>query len=434
MTKYVGKSMPRYDGLGQVTGTATYVDDIQLPGMLYVKVLRSPVHKGIVRHLDLSDVEKMPGVVGVLTAEDIPGANTYGDYHDQPVFTPEHVRYKGERIAAVVAVDEDTAMEALEKAKLDIEEQTPVFDMFEAAKLDAPLVRPGSKSNLWEYESGMTTRILRLGDVEKGFAEADYVIEGRYTTGVQDHAAIEPHVSVAYIDEADRLVIHTVSQCLYLHLEMLTAILNLPMSRIRYIGGRVGGAFGGKSDIHADHIAGLAALKFCKPVKYRLTRREDLRYSTKRGAFVLEYKDGVKKDGRIVARHIREWHDIGAYTGGAACATERCGLFAAGAYAIPNILDEAQTIFTNKLVASAMRGFGTICGQAAVEIQMNRVAEAIGVDPWELRCINAWRDGDKGVTEYVVQGAGALEAMKKAAELAGIRLPEHLMAMSSRRR
>jgi len=435
MAEYVGESMPRYEGLGQVRGATTYVDDIKLPGMVYVKVLGSPLHKGAIRHLDLSAARKTPGVIGTLTAEDIPGANTYGKYNDQPVFTPKHIRYKGERIVAVAAVDEDTAMEAIEKVKLDIEEQTPVFDMFEAIKPDAPLVRPDSTSNLWVYEPGdMTTRILRLGDVEKGFAEADSIIEGRYTTGVQDHAPMEPHVSVAYIDEADRLAIHTVSQCLYFQLGMLAAIFNLPMSKIRYIGGTVGGAFGGKNAIHCDHVAGLAALKFRKPVKYRLTRREDLRYSTKRGPWVLEYKCGVKKDGRIVARHIREWHDTGAYGGMSAYATEKCGMFAAGAYAIPNILVEAQTILTNKLISSSMRGFAVINGQSAVEIQMNRIAEAIGMDPWELRFINAWRDGDKGVTQYVVQGAGALEAMKKAAELAGIQLPEHLMAMSSRRR
>jgi CO/xanthine dehydrogenase Mo-binding subunit len=432
MTSYVGKAMPRYDGLGQVTGTAIYVDDIQLPGMLYAKVVRSPVHKGIIRHLDLSRAQKAPGVVGVLSADDIPGANVYGDCRDQPVFALDHIRYQGERVAAVVAVGEDSAMEALDKVRLEIEEQTPVFDMFEAAKPDSPLVRPGSTSNLLEYRPGVATRTLRLGDVNRGFAEADYIIEGRYTTGVQDHAAMEPHVSVAYIDEAERLVIHTVSQCLYLHLEMLCAILNLPMSRIRYIGGRVGGAFGGKGDIHADHVAGLAALKFRKPVKYRLTRREDLRYSTKRGAFVFEYKDGVKKDGRIVARHIREWHDIGAYTGGAGCATERCGLFSAGVYAIPNILEEAQTIFTNKLVSTPMRGWGTMNGQSAVEIQMNRIAEAIGMDPWELRFINALRDRQRGVTGYVIERAGAIEAMKQAATLAGICLPEHLRSMSSR--
>jgi CO/xanthine dehydrogenase Mo-binding subunit len=245
---------------------------------------------------------------------------------------------------------------------------------------------------------------------------------------------MEPHVSVAHLDEADRLAIHTVSQCLYFQLGMLAAIFNLPMSKIRYIGGTVGGGFGGKNDIHCDHIAGLAALKFRKPVKYRMTRREDLRYSTKRGPWVLEYKCGVKRDGRIVARHIREWHDTGAYGGMSAYATEKCGMFAAGPYAIPNILVEAQTIFTNKLVSSSMRGFAVINGQFAVELQMNRIAEAIGMDPWELRFINAWRDGDKGVTQYVVQGAGAIEAMKKAAELAGVQLPKHLMAMNSRRR
>ena len=435
MTEYVGQALPRYDGLGQVTGTTTYVDDVQVPGMHYIKVLTSPVSKGIIRGLDFSAAEKVPGVVGFVTAADIPGANTYGKYNDQPVFTPKQIRYKGERIAAVVAVDEDAAVEALGKVKLDIEEQKPVFDMFEAMKPGAPLVRPDSDSNLWVYEPGnMTTRILRMGDVEKGFAEADHIVEGEYRTTTQDHAPMEPHVSVAYFDSADRLVIHTVSQCLYFQLGMLSAILNLPMSRLRYLGGTVGGGFGGKNDIHCDHVAALAALKFRKPVKYRMTRREDLRYSTKRGLFILKYKDGVKKDGTIVARKVQEWHDTGAYAGMSAYATEKCGMFAAGSYNIPNILVEAQTVFTNKLIASSMRGFAVINGQSSVEIQMNKVAQAIGMDPWEIRFINAWRDGDKGVTQYPVQAAGTIEAMKKTAELAGIQLPDHLLAMNSRGR
>jgi CO/xanthine dehydrogenase Mo-binding subunit len=434
MTEYVGMSMPRYDGLGQVTGRTTFVDDVILPGMLYVKVLRSPVHKGVIRNLDLSAVEKTPGVVGVLTHKDVPGTNIYGACGDQPVFVPEHIRYKGERIAAVVAVDEDTAMEALEKTKLDIEEQTPVFDMFESIKPGAPLVRPGSESNLWEYEPGMTTRVIKLGDVEQGLAEADHVIEGTYTTGGQDHAPIEPHVSVSYLDEADRLVIHTVSQCLYFQLGQLAAILNLPMSKMRYIGGRNGGGFGGKNHIHADHIAGMAALKFRRPVKYRVTRRDDLRYSTKRGVFVLKYQTGVKKDGRLTASYIKEWHEAGAYGGFSPYGTEKCGMFASGPYHIPNIRVEAQTILTNKAGSSSMRGFTIMNGQFPMEMQMTKIAKTIGMDPWELRFINAWRDGDMGASRYVVQGAGALEAMKKTAELAGIELPEHLMAMSSRRR
>lgn len=432
MTEYVGMPMPRYDGVGQVTGRTQFVDDIVLPGMLYVKVLRSPVHKGVIRHLDLSPAENMPGVVGVLTAEDVPGANIYGACGDQPVFTPKYIRYKGERIAGVVAVDEDTAVEALEKVDLDIEEQTPVFDPFEAMEPGAPLVRADSESNLWEYEPGMTTRVMYIGDVEQGFEEADHIIEGHYQTGEQDHAPMEPHVSVAYLDEAERLVIHTVSQCLYLQLSQLAPIFGLPMSKIRYIGGTVGGAFGGKNHIHADHVAGLAALKFGKPVKYRVSRREDLLYSSKRGVFIFDYKTGVKDDGTLVANYIKLLHDSGAYGGFSPYGSEKCSMFASGPYHIPNIRVEAQTVFTNKPGSSSMRGFTVMNGQFPIEMQLHKIAKDMGMDPWELRFINAWRDGDIGVSRYPVQGAGAIEAMKKTAELAGIELPEHLLAMDSR--
>ncbi len=434
MTQYVGMSMPRYDGLGQVTGTTTFVDDVVLPGMLYAKALRSPVHKGIIRKLDLSEAEKVPGVVGVLTHEDVPGTNIYGACGDQPVLVPEHIRHIGERIAVVVAVDEDTAAEALKKVKLDIEEQTPVFDMFEAMEPGAPQVRPDSTSNVWEYAPGVTTRVMYIGDVEKGFAEADHIIEGRYQTGEQDHAPMEPHVSVAYFDEAERLTIHTVSQCLYFQLGQLCGIFDLPMSKIRYIGGKNGGGFGGKNHIHADHIAGLAAIKFRRPVKYRVSRREDLLYSTKRGVFILDYKTGVKNDGTLTANFIEVWHDAGAFGGFSPYGVEKCSMFASGPYHIPNIRVEGHCVLTNKVGSSSMRGFTIMNGQFPMEMQMSKIAKAIEMDPWELRFINAWRDGDQGVSRYVVQGAGALETMKKAAELAGVELPAHLMAMSSRGR
>jgi xanthine dehydrogenase molybdenum-binding subunit len=177
MTEYVGKSMPRYNGLGQVNGTAIFVDDVQIPGMLYAKLLRSPVSRGTIKNLDLSAVEKIPGVVGVVTADDIPGQNLCGTYGDQAVLNPKDIRYKGEPIAAVVATDEDTAVGALSEAKLDIEELTPVFDMFEAMKSDAPIVRPGTPSNLFEYMPGVTTRVIKIGDIEAGFKEADHIIE-----------------------------------------------------------------------------------------------------------------------------------------------------------------------------------------------------------------------------------------------------------------
>jgi CO/xanthine dehydrogenase Mo-binding subunit len=434
MTEYVGKAMPRYDGIGQVKGQTKFVDDFILPGMLYAKALRSSVHKGIIRGVDFSAAAKVPGVVGFVTADDIPGAKLVGACGDQPVLADKYVSYMGEDIALVVAADEDACAEALEKVKLDIEEQKPVFDMFEAMKPGAPLVRPDLKSNLWEFTPGNYTRVMYIGDVEKGLAEADYIVEGRYQTGEQDHAAMEPMVSVAYFDEADRLVIHTHSQCLYFQLGQLAGIFDLPMSRIRYLGGVVGGGFGGKNHIHADHLAGLAAIKFRRPVKYRMSRREDLRYSTKRGVFILEYKTGVKKDGRLTANYIKMWHDAGAFGGFSPYGVEKGSMFASGPYHIPNIRTEGQCVFTNKAGSSSMRGFTIMNGQFPMEMQMSKVAETIGMDQWELRFVNAWRDGDMGVSRYIVRGAGALEAMTGAAKLAGIELPDHLLAMSSRGR
>jgi CO/xanthine dehydrogenase Mo-binding subunit len=275
---------------------------------------------------------------------------------------------------------------------------------------------------------------LKLGDIEAGFKEADIVVEGRYEHLYQEHAYMEPQVSVAYIDDSGRLTIHTHSQCLDQHLTMLCGIFNLPQSKINYLGGRVGGGFGGKNEINCDHIAGLAALKFQRPVKFRLTRREDLRYTGKRGPWVLEYRTGVTKDGRVVASHIKEYHDAGAYCGFSPYATEKCGTFASGPYNIPNILVEGWTIFTNKVVSISMRGFACINGQIAMDIQMNRIAKELKMDPWELRFLNAWRDGDIGTTQYVIEGAGAIESMKETAKIAGIQLPDKLMEMSSKRR
>ena len=431
MSDYVGKPILRYDGIGHVTARTTYVDDIQKPGMLSIKVLTSPVHKGIIRRLDVSAAAKMPGVAGVITAKDVPGTNAYGLIPDQPVFPAENIRYQGERLAAVAAVDEDTAMEALGKIKLEIEEQTPVFDPYEAMKPGAPLVRP--EGNTFQFDSG-PTRKIRLGDLEKGFREADYIVEGKYTNGMNDHAPMEPQVSVAYIDESDRLAIHTVSQDLYFHLGMLCAVFNLPMNKIRYIGGTVGGGFGAKNDIHCDHVAGIMALKIRKPVKYRHTRAEETLYTTKRGAWYFEFKDGVKKDGRIVARQVKTVHDTGAYSGMGPYVVDKNSILIGGPFYIPNIWIDGTCVYTNKPAASSMRGFGIINGTSAEQLQMDRIAETIGMDPWEIRFVNAWRDGDLGATQFKVEAAGLLEAMKRAAELAGVKLPAHLLAMSSRGR
>ena len=349
----------------------------------------------------------------------------------QPVFVEKRIRYKGERIAAVAAVDEETAVEALEKISLDIEEETPVFDPLEAIKPGAPLVRP--QGNVWKFPAGGKIK-FRLGDVEKGFAEADFIVEDRYVTNPNLHAAMEPRVSVAYVDEANRLIIHSVSQQLALLLKNLAPVFNLPMSKINIIGGTVGGGFGGKNHIHTDHVAGLMALKTGKPVKYRLTRQEDLSYTSLRGGWIYMIKDGIKKDGRLVARQINEFYDMGAYSDFSPSIMEKIGSTCGGPYWIPNVSLDGYAIYTNKPPASSMRGFHLINLTFALEMQMNRIAETIGMDPWELRFINAWRNGDLSPSQWVVESAGMIEALKKTAELGGIELPDRLKAMSSERR
>ena len=432
MPNFVGKSVTRYDGIGHVTGRTVYVDDIEYPGMLYIKVLRSPVHKGVIRNLDVSRAESSPGVAGVITAKDVPGANSYGMYGDQQVLQDKQIRYKGERIAAVAAVDEDTAMEALDRIKLEIDEEEPVLDPFESLKQEKSMGRP--EGNLWTGFNGGTVHRVIVGDVEKALAGADHVVQGKYTTAFNEHAPMEPQCSVALIDPTDRLVIHTCSQDHYFHLTMLSGVFGQPMNKIRYVGGTVGGGFGSKNDIHCDHVAGVMALKLRRPVKYRLTRKEEMLYTTKRGYFFLEYTDGVMNDGRIVARKIRTIHDTGAYGGMGPYAVEKNSILIGGPYRIPNFALEGMCVFTNKPTGSSMRGFAVINGTSTVEIQMDRIAEKLGIDPWEFRFINAWRDGDLGATQFKVEAAAAFEVMHKAADLAGIELPPKLKSMNSQRR
>jgi CO/xanthine dehydrogenase Mo-binding subunit len=428
---YIGASMPRYEGEGRVTGKTTYVDDINMPGMCYVKVFRSPVHHGIIKSVDPTETLKIPGVLGVLTHADVPGVNC-GWFGDCEVFAEKAVRFKGQIICGVVAETEDIAWEGVQKLKVDIEELAAVFEVSEALKPGAPSVR-GEGDNYF-YWGDKPTFTLKLGDVEAGFKEADFIVESEYTEGGQDHAYMEPHASVAYFDGGERLCIHTVSQCLYFQLRPLCAIFNLPMSKIRYIGGNVGGGFGGKNEIHADHIAGVAAIKFRRPIKFRWTRQEDLAYSTKRGGWRFHYKDGVTKDGRIVARHVEHWKDGGAFVTFSPYGVEKGSLFLCGPYSIPNILIEGHCVFTNKPTSSSMRGYTIMNGQFCADVQVQKIADKLGMDPWEVRMINAFRDGDLGAGHYVIEGAGAIEAVKSTAELAGVDLPAHLLQMSSRGR
>jgi CO/xanthine dehydrogenase Mo-binding subunit len=451
----VGENKKRYDGLAHATGETKFVDDVIVPGTLTVKAFRSPVAKGKIRNIDTSVAEKLSGVEGIITHMDVP-TNAYGLAGDQPVLAATEIRYKGEPIAAVAAVDEKTALKAIELIKVEIDEEQPVFDPLEAMKPDAPKVRP--EGNCFEI-AGRPYRKVVFGDAEAGFKEADFIIEGQYRHPPMEHAALEPQCSLAVPEPTGRLTIYTVSQALYFHLGMLAGVLHMKegdikcacvakwaprtrstwrgsmgLSDVKLVGGTVGGGFGGKNDIHCDHVTAVLALKTGQPVKWRWTREEEMLYSTCRGAWNIKIKDGVKKDGRIVARQVTSIHDGGAYTTLSAYVVDKHCYLVCGPYHIPNIYVEGYCVYTNKPPASSMRGFGVTPATFAIEVQMNKIAAKLGMDPWEIRFINAYRNGDQLATRRKLDSVYLIETMQALAKKAGVSLPEKYMAMTSAER
>lgn len=427
--KTVGKGEKRYDGLAHITGKTRYVDDVIIPGMLAVKVFRSPVVKGTVKGIDTTAAEKIPGVAAVITAKDVPN-NAYGPVPEQPVLA-EKIRYKGEPIVAVAAVDEDTAREAVGQIKVNIAEEEGVLDPLEAMKPGAPKVCP--EGNVFMFDDRPFWQVIS-GDIENGFREADEIVEGEYVEESYEHTALETQCSVAVPGADGKLVIYTVSQVPWQHIEVLCGILNMPMSKVRYIGGTIGGGFGGKNDIHADHVTALLALKTGQPVKWRWTREEELLYSTHRGAWHITFKDGVKNDGRIVARQVKSIRDSGAYTSLNPVGVQLNCLTATGPYYIPNVHIEGYLVYTNKPLSMSMRGFAINEATYATEVQMNKIAEAIGKDPWKIRFINAYRNGDQMPLGKVLDSVALIEVMQALAQQAGVDLPAELKTMTSAKR
>lgn len=428
--RYIGKRIAREDALGFVTGRSLYVDDYAMPGMLTAKLVRSSIHSGRITNLNLAPALQMPGVVAVATAEDMPhNINPYVWRHDQPVFAIDNVGYIGQPIAAVAAVDEATAKAAVSAIEITYEEQEPVFDQRETIKPDAPYIY--GTNNLYEFEPGRPIRIVRTGDVDKGFAESDIVIESEYMIPTEEHMPLEPQGSLAYVDAMGRLVIYTTSQQLTNHQAHLSALLELPLSCIRLIGPQVGGAFGGKNDPQVDPYTAILALKTKRPVKLVFTRQEETCFSTVRGNWRILYKDGVKMNGRLTARYVKFYLDAGAYAGlSPYCVEKACGL-AGGVYHCPNVWVDGVVTYTNNPKSSSLRGLGVFSAMYGGEIQMTKLAEAIGMDQFEFRLRNAFREGDVSCTGMPLKGVAAVECLQKVADMAGVKLSPELQAATS---
>jgi CO/xanthine dehydrogenase Mo-binding subunit len=431
----IGRGVERRDGMGHVTGTTEYIDDVRYPGMLHLKMVRNPLVHARIKGIDLSEAEKVPGFVRALTAADVP-KNVYTilcligvEPDEEQVLAAERARYRGEPIVAVIAETEPAALEAVSKVQLDLEELPAVFDVEEALQPDAPVVTHWG-TNYFVYE-GHHCRRIRYGDADAARASADHVVEGTYQTSPTEHAPTETTGCIAKPEADGRITVHTNTQALYFSLDNTAIILQIEPARLHFMGGTVGGGFGGKVDVITEPIATLAALKTGRPVRYVYSREEEMRVSSTRSGNRIRIVDGVMADGRIVSREVTTWHDAGAYSRHSPYGATKHAANVAGPYTIPNVSIDVHCVYTNRQPSSAFRGFGVTEASFATEMQMDRIARHVGVDPWELRLRNAYRNGDERPYRKTVEDATLIETIQAAAELVGHELPAELRELRS---
>lgn len=432
----VGRSLERVDGIGHVTGRTVFTTDRRFRDLLHLKMVRSPVPHARIRGVDLSAAEKVPGFVRALTHQDVPH-NVYTvlsligvEPEDEFVLSKDRVRYVGEPIVAIVAETERAALHAAARVKLDLDELPAVFDVEEALGPDAPTVTDWG-SNYFPFEGGQPCRRVRLGDVDTGLAEADHIVEATYNSKPIEHAPTETTACIAEPRPDGRIAVYTNTQALYFSLDNTSIILDVPANRLRFVGGSVGGGFGGKVDVIVEPIAALAAMKTNRPVKYAYSRPEEMQVSSPRSAWRIKIKDGVNDDGRILARQVISYSDAGAYSRQTPYAMTKHAANAAGPYNIPNVAIDVYCVYTNHTPSSAMRGFGVTMASFAHEVQMDRIAEVTGIDPWTVRFINAYHNGDMRPHRKPAEDATLIETMQAAAELAGVELSAELKQMTS---
>ncbi|HSI79756.1 MAG TPA: molybdopterin cofactor-binding domain-containing protein [Solirubrobacterales bacterium] len=431
----VGRTQERREARGHVTGSTTYIDDVSFPRMCHMKAVRSPLPHARVRGIDFSEAEKVPGYVAHLTAADVP-KNVYTilcligvEPDEEKVLADDRVRYVGEPIAVVVCDTEAAAFEAAAKVKLDLEELEAVFDVEEALEPEAPIVTHWG-TNYFVYE-GHHCRRVRYGDAPAAREQADRVISSRYQLSPIEHAPVEPTGCVAKPEADGRVTVHTNTQAIFFSLDNTAIILQVPPHKLRFVGGTVGGGFGGKVDVIVEPLATLAAMKTGRPIKYVYTREEEMRVSSTRSASRIYITDGVNDDGTIVSREVTTYHDAGAYSRHSPYGCTKHAANAAGPYTIPNVAVDVHCVYTNRVPSSAMRGFGVTEASFALEMQMDRIARELGADPWELRLRQAYRNGDDRPYRKTTEDATLVETIQAAAELAGVELSAELREMSS---
>lgn len=404
---YIGKGLKRLDAEEKVTGKTLYMTDLKFPDMLWGTVLRAKYPHAIIKSIDTSGAEALPGVEAVITWRDVPGFNGFGIVvPDQPVLCREKVRYRGDAVAAVAATSKELAKRALELIEVQYEELPVVESPLEGAKSEAPKVH--EKGNIHLH-----TQVKR-GNVRRGFEEADIVIENTYYTGRQEHAFLETEGGVAVPEADGSISIYAGSQYPYRDRMQLARCLAMPEEKIRIISSPVGGAFGGKDELTIQPILAILALKSRKPVKMVMGREESMISYWKRHPMILEYRTGAKKDGTLVANEIKIYSDTGAYASLGGPVLNLAIESSCGPYRIPNVDIDGYCVYTNNCVAGAMRGFGVPQVTFAMETQIDVLAEKLGMDPIEIRRKNALEDGDVApIGHHLVTSVGIGKVLEK---------------------
>jgi len=437
--QYVGKPEKKVDALKLVQGNRAFADDIEHRGMLVAKVKWSPYAHAVIKRIDTSKAEALPGVHAVLTHDNLPRVpyTTAGQSDPEPgphdnYSLDSKVRWVGDRVAAVAAETEEIAQQAIDLIDVEYEVLPAIFDARDSMKDGAPVIHDEEESwRIHDRRRNLAEVIdWELGNVEEGFAQADYVFEDTYYSPKVQQTPIEPHVVVTWWDENDRLVIRTSTQVPFHVRRILAPVLGLPEKRIRVIKPRIGGGFGVKQEILIEDIAAHLTIVTGRPVHFVYTRAEEFESARTRHDMYLTMKTGVMKDGTIIANQLYALSDTGASGTHAMTVAGNTGHKAMALYNAPNIKFHADIVYTNKVPSGAYRGYGVPQGFWALELHMEHIARELGLDPLEFRLKNAiqageehpvskiWSEGREGAAEIihtcglpqcVDQGAAAIQ-------------------------
>lgn len=438
-TGQVGRSVPRLESKAKVTGRAEYIHNLELPGMLHAKIVRSTVAHARICGIDVSAAKEMPGVYDVISAEDvlklIPDPYYGPAFHDQPILAIGKVRHVGEPVAVVLASDLHTADRATDLVEVEYEDMEPVFHEVDAAAMETAIVhdviRPaGTFADLKTLKPRSETNVameyhLRSGDVDAAFANADHVFEHTFRSQQVNHLPLEPIVTVAEVTDRGNLLIHTASQSpSFVRIEV-ARLLGWPENRVRVRTAYLGGGFGAKLYIKLEALVSVLALFTGRPVKLSLTMEEQF-YTITRHAATVRMKTGVTKDGHILGRHVATWWNGGAYADIGPRVTQKSGFTAAGPYDIGAVSLDSYAVYTNLPPAGALRGFGIPQLVWAYESQTDIIARELGLDPLDFRRKNLLTNGRPHATGTVLADAGTTEVLAELERLMDWRGPfEH---------